>query len=463
MRALLLGLVLVGGGALSASAQLSAPEGRCQLEATWDRSTTLLLPSGQRNTFAGGGVVARCPDQKQTLAADSLEQYGDEGRIFFVGHVRYGDPRMKLTSDYLTYFQRDERILALGNVDATTPTGSRLVGPQLDYLRPVAPVRTKQQATAPFNPTITVVQKDSAGRTQPPLTLTGNTVYMDGDSVVAASGSVVLVRPPNLRATGDSVLLDGTAGLMRLLRNPKVESTKGRPFTLVGDVIDLLSRRRKLERVLSKGSAHVTSQDLDLKSDTVDMRVANDTLQRVITWGKQRATATSPTQTLVADSIDVLMPSQRVREMHAVRGASAEGLPDTLKVPTRERDRLLGDTILASFDTVATRDTAARPKIRELLAIGHASSLQHTAPRDSTAKIPSIAYVRGRRITVSFDSAKVRTVRVADPDRLGGLYLEPAERRKTAPVDSARRASTPPPVRAAPLPATSTPPPVRRP
>lgn len=461
MRTLPLALVLVCAGALAAGAQLSAPAGRCQLEATWDRSTTLLLPSGQRNTFAGGGVVARCPGQRQTLAADSLEQYGDEGRIFFVGHVRYGDPRLKLTSDYLTYFQREERILALGNVDATTPTGSRLVGPQLDYLRPIAPVRTRQQATAPFNPTITVVQKDSAGRTQAPLTLTGNTVYMDGDSVVAASGGVVLVRPPNLRATGDSVLLDGTTGLMRLLRNPKVQSTQGRPFTLVGEVIDLLSRRRKLERVLAKGSAQVTSQDLELKSDTVDMRVANDTLQRVITWGRKRATATSPTQTLVADSIDVLMPSQRVREMHAVRGASAEGLPDTLKVPTREKDRLLGDTIYARFDTVVARDTAGKPKIRELLAIGHASSLQHTAPRDTTARIPAVAYVRGRRITVSFDSAKVRTVRVTDPDRMGGLYLEPAERRRGAAADSTKRAAAPPSVAPAARPATTTP--VRRP
>ncbi len=469
-RIVVLLVLLAGAIGLPAGAQLSAPAGRCQLDATWERSNSLQLPSGQYNTFAGGGVVARCPNQRLTLQADSLESYGDEGRLYFVGKVRYSEPRLRLTSDYLTYFQREERILALGSVDASLPTGSRLVGPQLDYLRGIAPVRVKQQATAPFNPTITVVQKDSAGRTRPPLTITGNTVYLDGDSVVAASGAVVLIRPPTLRATGDSILLDGTLGLVRLLRGPKVMGTQGRPFTLVGEVIDLLSRRRKLERVLAKGAAQVTSEELNLKSDTVDLRVTNDTLQRIITWGTSRATATSPTQTIVADSIDVLMPAQRVREMHAVRRASAEGLPDSLKVPTKERDRLTGDTIVARFDTVASADTSTKPQIRELRAVGHATSLQHSAPRDSTLRRPAIVYVRGRRITVTFDSARVSRVKVADPDRSGGLYLEPnvPRARTAAPgapaaagaVGTPRPASPAPVDTARPLPrAPSVPPP----
>jgi len=124
----------------------------------------------------------------------------------------------------------------------------------------------------------------------------------------------------------------------------------------------------------------------------------------------------------------VLMPAQRVRELHAVRGASAEGAPDTTKFRTTEKDRLTGDTIVAWFDTIPVKDTAHKPRIRQLVAIGSkaspAASLQHLPPRDSSLCRPDIVYVRGRLITVDFDTAKVSRVKVTDEDKSGGLYLE---------------------------------------
>src|SRR5689334_22092056 len=69
------------------------------------RQTSTMLPSGQRNSFFGGGIVVRCPSRELHLSADSLESYGDEGRIFLVGRVHYDEPRLSLTSDYLTYHQ----------------------------------------------------------------------------------------------------------------------------------------------------------------------------------------------------------------------------------------------------------------------------------------------------------------------------------------------------------------------
>ena len=64
--------------ALSASAALAqpAPSGKCALNLEFDRINTVQLPSGQRNTFLGGNVVARCPSQKMVLKSDSLEVYG---------------------------------------------------------------------------------------------------------------------------------------------------------------------------------------------------------------------------------------------------------------------------------------------------------------------------------------------------------------------------------------------------
>ncbi len=289
-------------------------------------------------------------------------------------------------------------------------------------------MRPQQYATATGRPTVSLVERDAQGRPQPPVQVTGANIYLQGDTIVSAVGDVVVVRP-ELTATGDSLYANSSSGLLRIMRNPKITGTKGRPFTLVGETVDLLSRRRKLERVLAKNAAVANSEDLNLQSDTIDLRVTDDLLQRAVAWGKSRARATSLTQSMLADSIDVLMPAQRIRELYAVRNASADAAPDTTKFRTTEKDRLTGDTIIARFDTVPAKDTAAKPRIRQLVAIGGkgslATSLQHLPPRDTSLCIPAVNYVRGRLITVSFDSAKVSTVDVKDQDQAGGIYIEP--------------------------------------
>jgi lipopolysaccharide export system protein LptA len=448
---------------------VAAPSGRCVFifdnnPAT--RVTGSKLPSGQYNSFIGGGVVARCPIQKMVLRSDSLESYGDEGRYVFIGHADYSEPRLKLKADNITYFQPDERLLAVQNVNASLPSGSTLRGPQLEFLRAVPRLRPQQSATAPGRPTISLVERDSLGRAQPPVNVTGNNVYLQGDSIVSAVGNVVVVRP-ELTATGDSLFANSAAGLLRIMRNPRITGSKGRPFTLVGETIDLLSRRRKLERVLAKNAAVATSEDLEMRSDTIDLRVTEDLLQRAIAWGPSRARATSAAQTMVADSIDVLLPRQRLRELFAIRRATAEGTPDTTKFRTKEKDRLTGDTILAHFDTVAATDTTRKPRLRQLVAIANtgslATSLQHLPPRDTSLCVPATNYVRGRRITVSFDSAKVSTVAVND--QAGGIYLEPnpdstarchpavATTAKTG-AGAAKAPGTTPPATPAPAPAS---------
>ena len=404
----------------------AAPSGRCKLQLTSDRAlNSTKLPSGQLNVITAGNVVIRCPAQNLVLRSDSLESYGDEGRIVFIGHADYTEPRLKLKADVITYFQRDERVLAVQNVVATLPSGSTLRGPQVDFLRAVPRVR-QQSATATGRPTVSLVERDAQGKPQPPVQVTGANIYLQGDSLVSASGNVVVVRP-ELTATGDSLYANSGSGLLRLMREPKITGTKGRPFTLAGTTIDLLSRKRKLERVVAKDSAVATSEDLVLRADTLDLRVVDDLLQRAIAWGKSRARAASPSQTVVADSIDVLLPAQRVRTLYAIRTATAEGAPDTTKFRTTEKDRLTGDTIIAHFDTAATRDTSSKPRIRQLVAIGGkaslATSLQHLPPRDSSLCKPAINYVRGSLITVTFDSARVSTVDVKD--RAGGVYVDP--------------------------------------
>jgi hypothetical protein len=463
-------LCVLGALPLSTLFAQSAPPtaGRCPFEFDNTPETSVRsyqLPSKQYNHFLGRGDVARCPKQGIVLKSDSLEIYGDEGRSFFIGHVDYRDSRLKLKSDQLTYFQRDERILAVQNVDAVLPSGSSMKGPSLEFFRPIPKIRPKQQGIAIGRPTMSIIDKDAQGKPQPPVNLTGNTIWLNGDSIVASSGDVVIVRP-ELTATGDSIYLDSGLGLLRIMRNPRMVGTKGRPFTLTGETIDLLTRKKKLERILAKNKGVAVSEDLNLRSDTIDLRVSDDLLQRAIVWGKSRAFATSPSQIISADSIDVLMPAQKMREMHAVRGATALGLPDTTKfslAPDDRYDRLTGDTIVAQFDSIPAGDTVTKPRIRELVAINKATSYQHLAPQDTTLRLPAINYVCGKRITVTFDSAKVRHVEVLTSDPpCGGAFAEPE-------ADSAGkkgRAARPavPPAASAPAPSPgSTPPAVTPP
>jgi hypothetical protein len=439
LAALLALSVAAAGGAQSRSG------GRCRFnfEAPNRPLNLLKQPSGQYNMWAGGNVVGRCAAKGQVVTADSIEYYGDEGRTVLIGRATYRDARLRLSSTTLTYFEPDERILAIENVVGTLPSGSTIRGPQLEFLRAVPRIRPQQMATAIGRPTISLVERDAQGRAQPPVRITGNTVWMQGDSIVAASGSVVVVRP-QLTATGDSLYADAGQGLLRMMRSPRIVGTRGRPFTLVGETIDLLTRRRRLERVLAKSKAEAQSEELNLRSDTIDMRVTDDLLQRAIVWGTGRAVATSPTQSVTADSIDVLLPGQRVRQLNAVRGAVAMGAPDTTHIVTTERDRLTGDTIIAWFDSIPARDTVTRPQIRQLRSMGSATSLRFVAPADTTLCAPRIVYARGRLIDVSFAAGVVDSVQVVDPVQLAsGAYLDPRP-------DSANRCSVLRPRPAAP-------------
>ena len=140
-------------------------------------------------TYIGGGIVARCPQQKIVLKSDSLEVYGDEGRFYFIGHVDYAEPRLKLKSDY-------PHVLPEGRAPARVVQRRRDAAERLEAQGPLARVLPRDAAhpcaavrASPIGrPTINIIEKDPQGKAQPPVTVTGNTVWMLGDSVVSSRG-----------------------------------------------------------------------------------------------------------------------------------------------------------------------------------------------------------------------------------------------------------------------------------
>jgi hypothetical protein len=425
----------------------------CDLEfptGTNTQARVLTDAAGQQVTFLGRGVVARCIGQGNRLTADSAEYYQSQGRLFLVGNVHYTEPRATVSSRTMTYYQTDDHLHAEGNVVAVMSNGSTLRGPSADYYRST-PRRPRMRMIATGRPTVTLVQRDTTGRGRPPDTaiVVANEITMEGDSLVYASRRVEITRP-DLAATGDSAFMDSGTEFARLMREPQVKGLGTRKFTLTGGVIDVFSRNRLLERVVATPSGHALSDDLELVADTVDLRVQNNQLQRVIAWGKGRARAVSPEREMVADSIDAIMPGQRVREVRALRNAYAESNPDS-GVVSEQRDWMRGDTIIARFDTLVGTDTASRPRIREIVAEGNASSFYQMKNSKGPQTLPTVNYVRGRIIDILFADRRVRTVTVTD--KATGVLIEPAEAATATP------GTTPAPARPRP-PAT---PPVIRP
>ncbi|MGH7718153.1 MAG: hypothetical protein ACREON_04830, partial [Gemmatimonadaceae bacterium] len=423
-------LALVTVTTASAAAQVPAgppaPSGECTLifETTpKGRLSSTRQPSGQSNYFLGGGVVARCPDQSMTLIADSAEYFGDTRILRLITNVHYTEPRLTLTSDLLTYWMAEERFRAEGHVVSTLASGTTLTGPAMDYYRAVPRVRARSRMVAPGRPTIDVAQRDSTGRPAEPIRVLANTVVIDGDSLVYASGRVEITRT-DIVARSDTAFMDGGTEFVRLMREPVIEGRGDRSFVLTGNEIDLHSRQRALERAIAKGRGKGVSDDVTLTGDTLDFRFAEGRMQRVFAFGATRARAVSETYDIVSDSLDVDMAGQRMREVRAVREAYAQSVPDTTKVRTTEHDWLRGDTIFAHFDTAAAPvDSSRNPQLSRLVAKGSASSYYQLAPRDTAAVAPAVNYVRGRDITVAFANREVQTVRIVE--QATGVYAEP--------------------------------------
>src|SRR5262249_32488174 len=157
--------------------------------------------------YAGGGVKIFCPARKITITGDSAERFRDHDQM--IGHAVYDEPRLHVTADFLTYFPNDERVVAVSNVHAKLPNGSMLDGPQAEFRREVPRIRPRRQNSAIARPTITIIEKDSSGKTLDPTKIVANTVFMDGDSLIYGGGQVVITRT-DITANGDSAFIDQT-------------------------------------------------------------------------------------------------------------------------------------------------------------------------------------------------------------------------------------------------------------
>lgn len=422
---------------LLCAAPAAAQEGRpCTLEfrgvTRAGRVTTSMRvfsnPDGSKRTYISGGVDATCAGQGNRLLADSAEHYGDRGQLVLIRAVRYTDPKVRMTSDRMVYYTSEERLHATGSVDGTTSGGTRFRGPEMTYLRPHEGIRTVASWRAPGRPTVRLSPRPTAGAapaTAPDtMTVIGDVVFSENDSLVWAVGKVIL-RRTDLDATADSARVDQGREVAHLRRDPRIVGTGERRFTMVATEIDLWSRDERLERVRGDGAGRIDADSTILRGDTLDLRLVDQVMDRVYAWGG-RASVDGPRQQMEADSFDIRLPGQTLEELHAVGRATARATPDTAEIRTGAPDWITGDTLVATFETVTPAgDTTKTTRMRSVIATGAARAFQQVAVRDADPATPNLSYSRGKRITVTFAEGAMRDVAV--DGEASGLYLEVAK------------------------------------
>ena len=234
--------------AARAGAQIGtpAPSGRCALDLTL-RSTAALaikLPSGQRNFYVGGNVVARCPAQRLVL------QVGQPRVLRRRGPLVLHRPRRLHRAAAHAQVRLPHLLPARGahpRRPATSTRSCRAARPQGPAAR-VLPRDSRASARAARDGRSAarrsrIVADGRAGRPQPPVTVTGNNVWMrrrQRRRVVGAGGR----RPPRAHRLRRFAVSRRRHGPASLDAEPAHDAArKGRPFTLVGQTIDLFSQR----------------------------------------------------------------------------------------------------------------------------------------------------------------------------------------------------------------------------
>ena len=438
-----------------------APERRCVLDLPnkpETRGGRFIDPSsGKAIVYAGAGIVGNCRGQDIHITADSAESYESSDLHILIGNVNYREAKYTITSKRATYYKAEERLVFQDSVRAQlTKDAATIEGPQLEYLRAVRGLREKQRVVATQRPRLTYIEKDSLGKDLPPVVMLSNTIIGEGDSTFYGIGNVRIERTDVL-ATGDSAMFDGARRFSRLMKKPVVESRGEDPFTLKGRVIDMYGeeKTRELNRVIAIDSANAVSSDFKVDSDTIDLRLEQKKLTRAFAFGPSGARATTPQRDIVADSMDIIMPDQKIRELRAVGKAFAESDPDTVKIKSIERDWIRGDTLIALFDSIAPADTT-QPDVRELFASGQASAFYQVAADSAQRNRPGLNYVVGRVIRLAFKDKEVETVTVTD--QVSGVYLAPLPADSVArrppgtrpPENATRRPPRPRPLQPAP-------------
>jgi hypothetical protein len=301
-------------------------------------------------------------------------------------------------------------------------------------------VRDTMEMFATGRPTIRYFPSDTGGQAAEPYAIVGDRVRLKGDDRIFAGGKVTVDRS-DFASRSDSLRLDtGPGGDGSLIGGrPVLRGLGADSFSITGNRIDLRLEGRALTYLLAKGNSRAVNREWELVADTIALDVNQRKLEQTLAWGDSlRPSATSVSYAMKADSLALDTPGQRLRE---VRGFGRAWLGGTIHQPTKERDWMRGDTVVARF---AARDSAGTQRaVLSRIEARKGAQSYHLEPNQRAPARPSINYARGEVITVTMKdgpTAGSGVERVDIRGQVDGIQLEaeaPPAPADSAPADSA--------------------------
>jgi hypothetical protein len=392
-----------------------------------DRQGAVVETPQGTNYFAGGNVRLSCRGTTISMQSDSVAAYGGTV-VQFIGRVKYRDSTLTMDADRGTYFKSRERWEARGRVvTKNLVTGSTLTGPSLDYMRVVKGVRDTMEMYATARPSIQYFPSDTGGQKPEPYVIVGDRVRLKGDDRIFAGGKVTVDRS-DFASRSDSLRLDtGPGGDGSLIGGrPVLRGLGADSFSITGNRIDLKLEGRELTYLLAKGNSKAVNQEWELVADTIALDVNRRKLEQTLAWGDSlRPSATSTSYAMKADSLALDTPGQRLKE---VRGFGRAWLGGTVYQPTKDRDWMRGDTVIARF---ASRDSAGTQRaVLSQIQARKAAQSYHLEPNERDSTLPSVNYARGDVITVTMRNGPATAGsgvdRVDIRGKVDGIQLEAA-------------------------------------
>lgn len=414
--------------------------------------------------FMGGPVHFEC-DGGITVKADSAVRMPE--RLQLIGQVFYGDSVKTLTSRQLDYFPREGRLFARGDVEyLDRATGSTIQGQELHHERESA-VRAESRTVVQGRPhgVFRPQRRDGAAAdtaTQP-FEVDAEWMEFIGQRAFRASGNVELVRGA-LRGFSNWAEFDNETERLVLTGSARVLDEQ---YELTAERIEAVLVGEQLSELFASTNARLTGEDVTIESYEIRMFTDDGALSRLVARTRgglpdpnaDRVRATAEELLLLADSLDVLAPGQRIETLIAVGRAYAERTADTVDVGLPEiaaKDWVRGDTITGHFapatkaadpDTAASASAADSSRnevvLERLIASGPNGTAQalfrfrdrNTGPEDP----PAISYTIADRIVLVLRNGEVEKAEaVGENQDIRGIHLQPNRRSERAERPSGR-------------------------
>lgn len=383
-------LPLVGLAVLFAVAEVTAQRS-CDL--TSSRRVVSTQTNNAQVTYVSAPRIV-CTDGTR-IEADSSVTFEATSFSQFFGHVIFRDERRELYADRAQYFDRVGRLQAQGSVrllnleDGSWVTGEDLVLLQEGADRDEDDVMVRQGR--PHARLIPKVTPDStaiegfaeASQTEnvegaAPYELDADLIHFVGDRLVQARGRVE-IRHEALQAYGDSLEFLQEIGSLTLFENARIlsqDTVSGDALDVRGDTITMKVPNGRIDEIEARGRARLLAQEVDMRGPVIRLVFEEEELERVfavrrsfeedpspaIGAGDPFASSANPVQPravaenflLTGDSIEADVSGgelERVVATGAARGVSTAR--DSLNTDTTDElirsDWIEGDTITATF------------------------------------------------------------------------------------------------------------------